>query len=152
MTRCRYSLGSVALTGRAPIVGTDECWLKVHTPMEASCAIAWPSLFLSFGVQLDCSADYLLEGRFIDLVALMQIDCAPRVALQAGIEDALWVFDGSALQESELYESLVGLACADDPVVRPDWNSPPFPFLRYPGVCVFDELADAGERLATPVA
>ena len=120
--------------------------------LKQGCAIAGPSLFLSFGVQLDCSADYLLEGRFIDLVALMQIDCAPRVALQAGIEDALWVFDGSALQESELYESLVGLACADDPAVRPDWNSPPLPFFRYLRVCLFDELADVGKRLATPVA
>lgn len=60
------------------------------------------SLFLSFGVQLDCSADYLLEGRLIDLVAFMQIDCAPCVPIQAGIENAFWVFDGSALRESEL--------------------------------------------------
>src|SRR5258708_6951326 len=82
----------------------------------------------------------------------MQIDCAPCVASQARIEDALWVFDGSSFQESELYDSLVGLACADDPAVRPDWNSPPLPFFRYVGVCLFDELADVGKRLASPVA
>jgi hypothetical protein len=109
-------------------------------------------LFLSFGVQLDCSADYLLEGRFIDLDALMQIDGAPCVAIQAGIEDTLRVFDRSALRESQLYMSLIGFAGADDPAVTPDWNSPPLPFFGNLRVCLCDQLADVGKRLAAPVA
>jgi len=48
-------------------------------------------------------------------------------------EDALWVFDGSALRESDLYVSLVGLACADHQLstrllcrqnVVNDWDPP----------------------------
>src|ERR1700679_3947313 len=72
--------------------------------------------------------------------------------MQAGIEDVLWVFDGSALRKSNLYDSLVGLARADDPAVGPDWNSPPLPFFSYLRVGLFDELADMGKRLATPIA
>ena len=82
----------------------------------------------------------------------MQIDCAPCVPIEAGIEDARWVYDRSALLESEFYVSLVGLACTDDSTVGPDWNSSPLPFFRYLGVCLLDQLTDVRQRLATPVA
>src|SRR6185437_4857631 len=110
------------------------------------------ALFLSFGIQTDGGADQLLEGSFVDLVAFMQIDGAPRVPLQAGIEEAPPVFDRSTLEESELHDRLVGLAGADDPVVGPDGDSAPLPIFDDLRVRLFDELADMGQRLAAPVA
>lgn len=55
-------------------VRAETAATSVPTPMiypDQGCAIAGPSLFLSFGVQPDCSEKYLLEGRFIDVVAFI---------------------------------------------------------------------------------
>ena len=55
---------------------------RVALPRLKEPTLAWTldglSLLLSFGVQFDCSADEILESRFIDFLALMQIDGAPQ--------------------------------------------------------------------------
>ena len=73
---------------------------------------------LPFAFSLTAARDQLLEGRFIKLVAFAQIDGAPGVPAEAGIEHASRVFDERAARERELHDGLVGLPSADDPVVR----------------------------------
>src|SRR5262249_46596269 len=70
-------------------------------------------------VQCDGGANERLQGLFINLVALMDIDGTPGVAFEAGIEQACRVFQRSALGEGQLHDGLVGLAGADDSVVFP---------------------------------
>jgi hypothetical protein len=93
-----------------------------------------------------------LEGFLVDLVALVQIDGAPGVAFEAGIEQPRRVLERSALGESQLHDALVCLAGADDAVVRPDRNAPPLPLLDHRRVGLSDEGAHPRERLAAPVA
>src|SRR5262249_39896016 len=53
---------------------------------------------------------------------------------------------------SHLDDALVGLAGAEDAVVLPDRNAAPLPLLDDSGIGFLDEGANAGERLAAPVA
>ena len=55
------------------------------------------------------------------------------------------------LGEGCLHGSLVSLAGADDPAVRPHRN-PPLPILDHLRVGLIDESPDAGERFAPPGA
>ena len=57
-------------------------------------------------------------------VAFAEVDRPPRVALQARVEEARGIFQRRALGEGHLHGALVGLAGADDPVVRPHGNAP----------------------------
>src|SRR5436190_8404024 len=88
----------------------------------------------------------------------MEIDSAPDVAFEAGVEEARRVLERGALGEGQLDRLLVRLTGADDSVVRPDWDSrhrirrlPPFPLLDDLGVGLADEHSDPSERLAPPI-
>src|SRR6185437_9746032 len=66
------------------------------------------SLLGAFGrVQRHCRANERLERLFIDLVALVDIDGAPRVAFKAGVEEAGRVLERGALRERHLHNGLV---------------------------------------------
>ena len=39
-------------------------------------------------IERHCGADEILQGRLIDLVTFMDVDGAPGVALEAGVEEA----------------------------------------------------------------
>src|ERR1044071_4208383 len=103
------------------------------------------------GVQVHGGADERLEGVFVDLFALLEIDGAARVAFEAGVEEAGRVVEGGALGEGRLHDVLVGLAGADDAVVLPDRDPAPLPCLDNVGVRFVDDGSDTGERLAAPV-
>jgi len=47
-----------------------------------------PELWLAFALEIErhCSADQILQGRFIKLVAFVNIDGAPDISLEAGVE------------------------------------------------------------------
>src|SRR3981081_3311787 len=81
----------------------------------------------------------------------MDIDSAPDVAFKAGVEQSLGIPKRSALGESQLHDALVRLAGADNSIVRPNRNASPLPLLDHLRVSLFDESADMGERLASPV-
>src|SRR3954453_20475968 len=51
-----------------------------------------------------------LQGLLVQLVALVEIDRAPGVALEAGVEEAGRVRQGCPLGEGHLHNVLVGLA------------------------------------------
>ena len=108
------------------------------------------------GVGRHRGADELLEGSFVDLFPFAEIDRAPRVPFQAGIEELLRVFDGGSAREGELHDLLVRFPCADDAVMGPDGGSGrrglcPFPLLLDFGVGIMNELSEMGEGLSSPV-
>src|SRR5689334_2503509 len=109
-------------------------------------------LFLRGGVESDRVADERLEGGLVQLVAFVQIDGAPQVAFEAGIEQVFRVLELGALGEGELDDGLVGFAGADDPAIGPDGNAAPLPLLHDLGIRGLDELSDMRERLAAPIA
>jgi hypothetical protein len=76
----------------------------------------------------------LLEGSFVDLLPFAEVDRAPYVPFQAGIEELLRVFDGGSTKEGEFNDLLVGFPGADNAVMGPDGDSwvrrlYPFPLL-----------------------
>src|SRR5438093_5621712 len=118
---------------------------------SASSALGGRSL-PACNVQRHRRADERLQGRRVDLLALVDVDGSSRVPIEAGVEEAGGVLQGGALGERHLHDVLVCLAGADDPVVRPDRGPHPLPLLEDVGVCLLDQSADPAERLAAPVA
>src|ERR1700692_4586079 len=103
------------------------------------------------GVGRHRGADELLEGSFVDLLPFAEIDRAPRVSLQAGIEELLRVSDGGSASEGELHDLLVRFPCADDAVMGPDRGSHPFPLFPDVGIGIVNELTDMSEGLSSPI-
>src|SRR5256885_2051772 len=54
----------------------------------------------------------------------MNVDGAPGVPAEAGVEDARRILQGRSLRERHLHDVLVGLARADDSVVQPARERP----------------------------
>src|SRR6185295_12169615 len=79
----------------------------------------------AFGlVQRDGRAKQCLQSRLVDLLALAEVDRAPGVAFETGIEEARRVLQRRASGERQLDGALVGLAGADDSVMRPHRDAP----------------------------
>jgi len=89
--------------------------------------------------------------KAVDCLALMDIDRAPDVPFEAGVEKARRVLQRCTLGERQLHDGLVRLAGADDSVVRPHGDPSPLPLLDHFGVGFLDEGTDPGQRLAAPV-
>src|SRR6185503_19719466 len=70
-------------------------------------------------VQRHRGANERLQRLFIDLVAFTDIDGAPHIAFEAGVEEACRVLQRGAPGEGQLHDLLVRLAGADDAVVLP---------------------------------
>src|SRR5512140_2587814 len=58
-----------------------------------------------------------LERTFVELITLVDIDGASRVAFEAAVEEPRGVVERGALHEGQLHDARVGLASADDSVV-----------------------------------
>src|SRR5205823_12423899 len=97
--------------------------------------------FSAGGIEGDCGTDECLERARVDLLALMDVNRAPYVPVEARVEEFGRVLQRSALGEGQLHGRLVRLAGADDPVVRPYGSAHPLPLLDDVRVCLFDELA-----------
>src|SRR6186997_3538 len=82
------------------------------------------------GVELDRFADQRLQRLAVDLLALVDVDRAPGLAREAGVEEAGRILQRGPPGEGQLHRFLVGLAGADDAVVRPD-RHPPLPLLDH---------------------
>lgn len=89
------------------------------------------------------------ERARVDLLPFVDVDRPPRVAFQAGIEEARWVRDPCSPGERELHDLLVRFPGADNPVVRPDRNHP-LPLLGHLGVGFQDQRPHAGQSLPAP--
>ena len=103
------------------------------------------------GIGRDRRADEALERALVDGLSFSDIDRAPHVSFEARIEERLRIREGCAAREGELHDLFVGLARADDAVVGPDGDAPPFPLFPDRGVGFVDEPADLREGLAAPV-
>src|SRR5512132_961011 len=80
-------------------------------------------------VERDRLAYERLERGRIDLLALVDVDRAADVALEARVEQPLGILQRRALREGELHDLLVRLTGADDALVRPDRRPHPLPLL-----------------------
>jgi hypothetical protein len=91
-----------------------------------------------------------LERARVDLLPFVDVDRPSRIAFQAGIEEARWVWDPGPPGERELHDLRVRLPGADDPVVRPDRSAHPLPLLSHLGVGFQDQRPHAGQGLPAP--
>ena len=108
-------------------------------------------------IESHCFPDEFLQRGVVDLVLFPDVDGAPDLPLEAGVEQARRIPQRSALEERQLDDGLVGLAGADAPVAGPDRRSGtrgfrPLPLLDDLGIGLPDDPADVAERLAAPVA
>src|SRR4051794_36121842 len=97
-----------------------------------------------------------LERVRVDLLPLLDVDRAPRVPLEAGVEEPRRVVQRGALGEGQLHLVLVGLAGADDPVVLPHRGARarllhPLHLLGDVRILLPDQLAHPGQRVPAPV-
>jgi hypothetical protein len=113
-------------------------------------------LALALEIERHCCADEILQGRLIDLVAFVDVDGAPDIALEAGVEKTGRVLQGRSLGKCHLDDVLVSLSSADDAVMGKD-GSPrrcrpdPLPLFDDLRVCLVDDFAHSRERLPAPV-
>src|SRR5215472_3100421 len=102
-------------------------------------------------VQAHCGANEGLQRSLVDLLALVEIDGTPGVALETRVEEAGRILEVRPFGEGHLHDALISLARADDSVVRPHRNASPLPLLDDPGIGLLDEAAEPAERRAPPV-
>ena len=100
----------------------------------------------------DSRLDERLERAGIDLRAFGNVDRAPHVAVQAGIEEPLRIRKARPLREGQLHDLLVGLARAHDPVVRPHGRPHPLPLLDHLRIGFKDQRPHPRERRPAPIA
>src|SRR4029077_12788457 len=91
------------------------------------------------------------QRLLVDLLALAEVDRAPRVPAETGVEEAPRILQSGPLGEGHLHDLLVRLARAEDPVVVPRRNAAPLPLLDDVGIGVLDQGAEPAEELAPPV-
>src|SRR5690348_3093440 len=103
-------------------------------------------------VQRHGGANKSLERFLVEFLALMQVDGAPGVAIEAGVEQPHRIVQRGPLGKGHLHNVLVRLAGADYSVVRPHRDASPLPLLDHLGVGLLDACADLRKHLAPPVA
>src|SRR5262245_8348137 len=102
-------------------------------------------------VQRHGGANEGFQRRLVYLLALVEVDGAPCAPLETGVEEARRILQRGPFGEGHLHDMLVGLARADQSIVRPDRNSP-LPLLDDFGIGFFDQRTEPAQHLAPPVA
>jgi len=105
-------------------------------------SLAFRRLLCARCIESDRRADERLKSIGVNLLTLVNVDGAPRIAVQTGVEELGWIFQGSALKEGQLYYRLIRLARADAAVMGPYRSAPPFPLFQNFRVGLFDEGSD----------
>jgi hypothetical protein len=131
---------------RGPVPAAVGCWalgglaaLAVFAPQ----LVAWKVLYGSMCLR-------------IELLPLPDVDGAPRVAVEAGVEEPPRVLQGGTPGEGQLDHLLVGLSRADDPGVRPHGRAhglaglDPLALLDDVRVRLVDDAADLRQGLGAP--
>src|SRR5262249_2569393 len=132
--------GARSEPGRSELLGA----LAPHSP--------WLRPVLRLEIERHRSADELLQGRLIDLFALVDVDGAPDISLEAGVEEPRRVVQRSSSRRGHLDDLLGRLSGANDPGVRPHGSPHPLPLFDDLWICAVDDLSYPCERLSTPVA
>src|SRR5262249_38379009 len=119
----------------------------------------WPGLRLALTLEIELhrSADEILQGRLIELVAFMDIDGPADIPFEAGVEQTRRVLQRSSLGECHLDGALVSLSRADDAGVGPNGNPrrcrlDPLPLFDDLRVRLTYDVAHFREHLPAPVA
>jgi hypothetical protein len=157
------------LTLPSPASGSGCAFGNGSAPLLPLAGEGWDEgLFSSFGarngglksvlpllaepIQRDGRLHQVLERVRVDFLAFVDVDRAPGVAFQAGVEQARRVGEARALGEGELDRLLVRFPGADDAEAGPDRGAHPLPFLDDFGIGFQDQRAHPGQRVAAPVA
>src|ERR1044072_6266302 len=103
--------------------GSASC-ARVSLPFGTAglkaCRFPFRGSALGFGpVQGHGGTNEGLQRLPVYLIALVEVDGAPRVPLQAGVEEARTILQSRPFGEGHLHDLLVGLAGTDQAVVRP---------------------------------
>src|SRR5262249_19826213 len=93
-----------------------------------------------------------LQRMLVDPLAFVEVDSAPGVPLETGVEKSRRVLESCPLGEGHLHDILVSLARADQSVVGPHRHPAPLPLLDDFGIGLLDQAMSSGECLAAPVA
>src|SRR6202790_5424505 len=66
----------------------EEIWSGPEMKLVGPLAARSPGLRLALALEFErhCSADEILQGRLIDLVAFVDVDGAPDIPVEAGVE------------------------------------------------------------------
>ena len=102
-------------------------------------------------VEGDRLANERLEGGLVNFFSFVDVDRAAYVSVETRVEETGRILQRRALGEGKLHDILVGLASADDAVVRPNRSAHPLPLLDDVRVCFLDELAHSAEGFPAPV-
>ncbi len=86
-------------------------------------ALLYDRMRWALEIERHCSADEILQGRLIDLFAFLDVDGAPDIPVEAGIEQTYRVFQRSSLGKRHLDDVLVRLSRADDSAVGKDGSA-----------------------------
>ena len=66
----------------------EEIWPVTAMRLAGPFAARSPGLWLALALEIErhCSADEILQGRLIDLIAFVDVDGAPDIPVEAGVE------------------------------------------------------------------
>jgi len=70
------------------------------------------------------SPDERLERRRVDRVAFVEVNGAPNFSFETGVEEARRILEEGTLGERDFDRLLIGLSRTDQPIVRPDRDTP----------------------------
>src|SRR5437879_2587505 len=111
-----------------------------------------PGPRLALEIERHCSADEVLQGRLIDLVALVDVDGAPDIPVEAGVEQTGRILQRSSLGKCHFDDVLVRLSRTDDAAMGEDGSPrgrflPPLPLFDDLRVCLVYDFAHFRECL-----
>ena len=81
--RTKTPIGKIALYRTL-----EGIWARSAMKVPDTFAARWRGLRIALALEIEChcSADEILEGRLIDVVAFVDVDGAPDVPVEAGVE------------------------------------------------------------------
>src|SRR5262245_8999140 len=137
----------------APRSVAEAIWPGPAMKLVGPLAARSPGLRLALPLEIErhCSADEILQGFLIDLVAFVDVDGAPDIPIEAGVEETRRVLQRSSLGKRQLDDVLVRLSRADEAAVGPDGSPHPLPLFDDLRVCLVYDCAHFRERLPAPV-
>src|SRR5215470_1151934 len=104
----------------ASAVGASFCDSRPAATLVVRSPGLRPGLTFALEIERHCSADEILQGRLVDLVAFVDVNGAPDIPFEAGVEQTRRVRQGSAFGKCHLDDVLVRLSRADDATVGED--------------------------------
>src|SRR5947209_999466 len=131
-----------------PINYTEQLCQKAEGSLE--CSLAFRGLLSARSIESDGRADERLERVRVNLLTLVNVDGAPCVPVEAGVEELGRIFQGGALEEGQLHDRLVRLSRADAAVMGPYRGPHPLPLFHNIRVGPRDEGAHPCQGIASP--